>query len=202
MRGECWRLARTATAAYLQLHINCSLETALRRNRARSEAYRIPDEVLQRTAAVFQPPEESPSPWDRKQTTLQYNSDDQQDNVVSNQNHSDAAIGGELWQAVWGMWGCAAPPVVDAETEKEEERKRVEAARQETAEDIMHSMDLATRKILTSALEQVRVDARRVVAAELNAKRRELLESFKNNSGGGVEIIFREVCDEAVARFR
>ena len=86
--------------------------------------------------------------------------------------------------------------------EKEEERKRVEAARQETAEDIMHSMDLATRKILTSALEQVRVDARRVVAAELNAKRRELLESFKNNSGGGVEIIFREVCDEAVARFR
>ena len=196
MRGECWRLAREAGAAYLQLPLTCPLPIALERNRARPPAHRIPEDVLIKIERLFEPPESSPCPWDKKEATLSFPVDDKA-------SENDTAVY-ELIEAIKSMWRGAVPPLVD----KEAEAQRVAAARQATAADSGHRMDVVTRRQLASALKKldavdgvvVDKDRKAGAAKTLNKERRRLMEMYREGYDG-VDCVFEHYCDEMVRQF-
>lgn len=218
MRGECWKVARGAHAAYLQLHLACPLPTALERNEARPLERRVPRDVLLRTAHVFEPPEESPCPWDKSETTIVIQESGQSD------GYFDAGKGirldfEEIWAWIWDKWGSSAPEILDKEAEEE----RIAVARQATTDDVVHRVDVTTRKMLTATLSQLGnstntdggLKNKAEIAKELNAHRRNILDKLRGKAAAGednfnssleeaalaAEATFSQRCDEVLANY-
>lgn len=180
MRAECWRIARATGAAYLHAHIKCPLETALERNQQRPPGQRVPEEVLRRTAAIFEPPEENQHfsyDSDRYKVVL-----DIEDSLLMKENGSDLRSirnGQALWSQVEAAWGPPTPAPFD---EKADEA-RVSEARKITAESLLHHVDVQTRKCLTEVLSSSTAaggkERRKKIAEDLNRERRYVLEQFR-----------------------
>lgn len=169
MRGECWRLARDAHAAYVQMYAVCSLQRAFERNSGRADSARVPDAVLRRTADVFEDPRDSQMPWDRGTLFIDTDSEPNEDGLI---------------EQVLNAWGQPPPPVLDEATEA----VRVEAARQATAASLVHQVDIQSRQILSSTLQYLAgVPGCDVsgVAGQLNVERRRLLEQLGKRSRDG-----------------
>ena len=69
MRHRCYQIARSRTAAFLQIHIQCPLSKAIERNRTRpvhysSEGYQVPEPSVMRMAEAMEPP--STESWEHQ----------------------------------------------------------------------------------------------------------------------------------------
>lgn len=188
MRAECWRIARAAGAAYIHAHINCPLETALERNELRPPGQRVPEEVLRRTAAIFEPPEENQHcPYDSD--TYKVLLDIEESFEIQKKKSSDirSKINGKaLWSRVEDAWGPPAPAPFD---EKADEA-RIAEARRGTAESLLHHVDVQTRKYVTEVLSSFSSSSsssspaggkqeKKNIAEDLNRERRRVLERFR-----------------------
>ncbi|KAL4541081.1 hypothetical protein Ndes2437B_g05471 [Nannochloris sp. 'desiccata'] len=149
MRAECWRIARAAGAAYIHAHINCPLETALERNELRPPGQRVPEEVLRRTAAIFEPPEENQHcPYDSD--TYKVLLDIEESFEIQKKKSSDirSKINGKaLWSRVEDAWGPPAPAPFD---EKADEARIAEARRggKQEKKNIAEDLNRERRRVL------------------------------------------------------
>jgi tRNA uridine 5-carbamoylmethylation protein Kti12 len=205
MRAECWRIARATGAAYLHAHIKCPLERALERNQLRPPGQRVPEKVVRRTAAIFEPPEEN-------QHCL-YDSDaykvllDIEDSVPNKENGSDLKSlqsGWALWTQVDVAWGPPTPAPFDERAEK----SRITEARRNTAESLLHHVDVQTRKYLTEVVSSSSSiaggkQARRKIAEDLNRERRHVLERIRTElSSKKFDIYDDEHASEVIEGFQ
>ena len=209
MRAECWHIARTTGAAYLYSHIKCPLEIALERNNNRPPGQRVPEHVLKRTAAIFEPPEEKTSqscPYDSEKYRVVLHTE-KVENIVSSseifsEENEDEKMDGEvLWACVKAAWGPPAPAPFDEEAEE----ARISLARKATEENLLHQVDVQTRKHLTEVLSSINQqqhqqgsgnddgdsgdrgftflitkEEKKKIAEELNIERRRVLDNFRS----------------------
>ncbi len=204
MRAECWRIARATGAAYLYSHIKCPIEVALERNSHRPAGQRVPEEVLKRTAAMFEPPEENQSClYDSELYQVMLDTEEFQIDDGESSSASKKIDGKALLCRVEAAWGPPAPAPFDEEAEAE----RISEARKTTSESLLHQVDVQTRKYLTELLsslsqqeqqEQEHVeswrgsgggDKKKKMAGDLNKERRQVLEQFR------AELV-TNVCDD------
>ncbi|KAF8073254.1 Pstk [Scenedesmus sp. PABB004] len=168
MRHELAQLARAHAAAFMQVFLDCPLELALQRNRARVGAERVPDAVLARLATAFEPPAADARAWEAQHTLT-------------------LAAGGAalepawLWAQVLRHWGGPLP----APPSEQELAARREAGTAANAASAAHGFDLRTRSALSAALAHLPPDGRAAAAARLNAARKQLLGRLRAAPGDG-----------------
>ncbi len=152
MRAECWRIARSTGAAYLYSHIKCPIERALERNNHRPRGQRVPEEILKRTASIFEPPEENQQcAYDTERYRVML---DLEDGVlIEGEANSSSKItsGNALWCRVEAAWGAPAPAPFDEEAEE----LRIVEARKVTEGSLIHQVDVQTRKYLSEILSSI-----------------------------------------------
>jgi tRNA uridine 5-carbamoylmethylation protein Kti12 len=187
MRRECWQLARAVSSAYVQICVVCSLKQALNRNAQRPLASQIPEHVIAKAATSFEDPQNSSCEWDR--------------NTLVIENESFKADMSSLWYQVLKFWREPAPKLFDHEAE----RRRVDIARGATANDSIHQLDLRMRRMLAQTLTLASTSSIKAsIAAQLNVKRRSLLELAREQIDSGtddsdkivayIESIFNDEC--------
>ena len=177
MRWQCYGLARAAGAAVVLLHLQCSEQMSQERNARRPAGERVPVAVISRMAAQFEAPggsiigstssdsghssSSSITAWERSCLV-----------ECSAEQPADAAA---VWQQVWRKWRAPAPPPFDAEAAAAERA----AAQAVTAASKAHAVDVATRQVLSQAMQRLAdaVPATKAAAAQqMNAARRHLLQ--------------------------
>jgi tRNA uridine 5-carbamoylmethylation protein Kti12 len=201
MRAELWRLSRDAGAAFVLVHVHCSIEDALQHNASRANTGgKVPEAVLHRTAARFEHPmSTNGAPWDRNVLVFSANDSIDRANPKGNQDEDalrttscheqrrNCRLVDELWHRVWAAWGVAPHPVtIDAR----QRALQVSAAREATTRDIAHQVDVKTRHAVTETMEKLKHlpgDAKNVVARALNAERRRRMLSFSHGLSVGHE---------------
>lgn len=187
MRRECWQLARAASSAYVQICVVCSLKQALNRNSQRPPGSQIPEHVIAKAATSFEDPRYSSCEWDR--------------NTIVIENESFEADLSSVWHQILYAWREPAPKLFDHEAE----RRRVDRARVATANDSIHQLDLRMRRMLSQTLTLASTStAKASMAAQLNVKRRSLLELARERIDSGlddsdkivacIESIFNDEC--------
>lgn len=184
----------TERTAYVQLHIDTTLEDALITNRERPANQRLPEEVIRNTASKFEPPLKDPY---IKTLQLRFS---QEALLLGAFTHI-------FIRQIWDEWGAAVEPLVDHEALTAAK----EAAQQATMNSAKHQADVATRKMIASTLEKLQhLDAgdKADIAKELGAARRELVVDKKFEQGGQLledEIEssvkqFESICDAVIAK--
>lgn len=176
MRWQCYGLGRAAGAAVVLLHLQCSEHVAQERNSQRAAGECVPAAVISRMAAQFEAPGSSGA------GSTSSDSDSRRRSIAawerscliecSAEQPVDAAA---VWRQVWRAWGAPAPPPFDAEAAAAERA----AAQAVTAASKVHAVDVATRQVLSQAMQRLAdaVPAAKAAAAQhLNAARRQLLQ--------------------------
>ena len=169
MRWQCYGLARTAGAAAVLLHVQCSEQLAQERNAARPEGERVPPAVISRMAAQFEAPGGSNSSGSGSSAAAWEHA------CLVECSADQPAEAAAVWQLVRLKWGAAAPPPFDAGAAAAEQA----AAQAATAASRAHAVDVATRRVLSHAMQRLEsaVPAAKAAAAQqLNAARRQLLQ--------------------------
>jgi tRNA uridine 5-carbamoylmethylation protein Kti12 len=65
MRYEYFQLARKHCAGFCQFLIDVDVQEAKRRNGARGDAARVPDDVIEKMARKFERPNPLQNPWEK-----------------------------------------------------------------------------------------------------------------------------------------
>ncbi|EIE23414.1 hypothetical protein COCSUDRAFT_62949 [Coccomyxa subellipsoidea C-169] len=162
MRRECAQLARQLEAAFAVIYLPCNLEDTSARNALRSEAERVPQEVLNRMAARLEPPDPSKHAWERSTVTLPIEELPSPSNVWTG-----------VWEAILRAWGPPLPRAVPTEP-----RGPATAASATAA----HEADLRSRRAIAAAVAFVTTrEGKAAAAGRLNAARRKLLARLQKD---------------------
>lgn len=130
MRYEFYQLARRHSAAFCQLHMECSVEEAIQHNSMREES--VPADVIISMGARLQPPQPHLHPWEANTCVLQGHSEDQ---VC------------QAWSAVVKAFHLGLTPVEDREEE-------VAQARRQCSQSVVHQADLSLRAIVKHLIKK------------------------------------------------
>jgi O-phosphoseryl-tRNA(Sec) kinase len=175
LRLELLRLARSRAAAFLVLHVAAPPHVAAARNAGRSGLARVPEDVLARAAAPFEPPEAGRGGrWEAAATLV----------LDGGGPPPDA---GELWPRLEARWGPPPPSEESLAAAAAEEEARVAGERVATAASAAHQLDLWSRRLLSEAVAAAPAAERAAAAGRLNAARRALLAAARGAGGDGEE---------------
>uniref|UniRef100_A0A7S2W7Q0 Uncharacterized protein n=1 Tax=Rhizochromulina marina TaxID=1034831 RepID=A0A7S2W7Q0_9STRA len=171
MRKEARRLARDSNAGLIILWVDCDIETAVERNRARDERRRVPEASITRIHAALEPPEAR-----------------EVDHFDGHLLHLTRPQGPEDWTEIWrGIVGAAAHPVAQAKEEGEDDEVAREKARKETLLSDTHQFDLLSRRamkdVMTMLLQGATKPEAKRLGSYLNIQRRAFLGSVLENGG-------------------
>jgi tRNA uridine 5-carbamoylmethylation protein Kti12 len=193
MRGECYALARAAGAAIVLLYLQCAETLAQQRNSSRPAGQRVPLDVIRRMAAQLEEPgtgSSDGSQWEQGCLLVLSSCE-----AAAACQHGTAV----LWQRIWHLWGPPAPPPYDAHAAAAARA----AAQAATAANRLHSVDLATRHLLSQAMQRIQAgppQRKAAAAQQLNSMRRSLLQRAQQASASAPDELL--ATDHWVAMFQ
>lgn len=224
MRHACRQLARDGGAAFVICWVTAPGALARTRNAARPASSRVPEHVLDRLMAVFEPPE----PQAESDTCVVVAADSDSagcccglvtahtasavhcaaaresvstPSAPGGSSHgagprvSAAAAAAELWRLIWQAWGAAEAQLPSPE-EIEAQRAR---DREITAASSVHEWDKRLRAAVAAHLARGHSADKAALARRLNDERRALLEKVRA-AARRPEADMR-MLDELVAKF-
>ncbi len=138
MRRVAYQLAARQGVGYGCVHVATPMEVALQRNAARPPANRVAEATIQRMATKLEAPDPTARTWEANVV------------VVVDSEEEEATL-----QRIKAMMEHAwtTPAVVHAPSEEEEAAK--EEDRRRTQESELHATELALRKIIGTAMQQL-----------------------------------------------
>jgi tRNA uridine 5-carbamoylmethylation protein Kti12 len=213
-------LKHTEGAAYIQLHVNTSLQQSLANNNQRLPTNQVPEPVITATFEKFQNPNDSSQHlWDR-QSTIIFNTISNTTNTSYSpcttytigtsfqRNESDysATNIAELAKLIWTMWRSPAAPLIDPKLAAAQKAGAQEATRS----NLIHQADNSTRHILATTLarianKNVSASMTAAVATELSMYRRKMVvgDALQGKNDGEIEQVvadFKALCEEFVGK--
>ena len=211
MRAQIWRVCRDFQAAFVVIYVRCSIDLALQYNSTRGfepSHMKIPEHVLIKTAAAFEPPSKLHGPWDRHciefyklskdrvqisfkassmqshETGVDYGYEDH----VDGSKLTDSKLLEHLWEVVWAAWELAPRPVL-APAEISESMCKMDHE-SKPVHSILHRLDIETREVLSSAVRSLQTVPGVSVAdlsRRLNIERRRKLDEWKLASNSNTQ---------------
>eukprot|EP00939_MAST-03C_sp_MAST-3C-sp1_P002363 g2363.t1 len=170
-RQEC------VAAAFAQIHVLVSADIAAKRNAARERP--IPDDVMERLAALAEPPNPDANHWERHTLRVSSNSFD----VVS-----------DVWPALRRAWKDPPKPFASQEELAAMAAKAVED-RSKTMKNAVHSLDKMLRQRVGIAMRAMQLTSgagvkktkRAAFARRLNELRKSLMAGMRKTLAGDPE---------------
>ncbi|KAG2427940.1 hypothetical protein HXX76_011927 [Chlamydomonas incerta] len=187
MRHALFRAARDRGMGFLQVHVCCTLATALARNQQRTGLAAVPQDALCRMAQQFEPPQPERFAWEASSLAFSpspppgdgADSPRQEESGTYTDQPDDHLWPAEQVQALvrdlQRLWG---PPPPQPPSPEELQRQR-EEGRAANAASYVHGLDVRTRKALSEAVAAGPEAVRAVVARGLNERRRALLQAAR-----------------------